>query len=471
MSNFVKGILSNFVSKTLVAGIGLLTVILVSRSLGPQGRGEIGLFMSSVALLQLICDFGNNTGIINLSYKHAQRTLWNSSLIWITGVCILAWPLIGTLTSLPFRWYIAPAAWLYSLVNLHHLLLMGKQEVHKRNLSLLVVPVTLLILFWLLSQILGSNTGHYIVAFFVALLISVVISYKLIAPSLQLTESTFVFESEVLKSGIWIQSAQAIQFLNYRLNFFLVAFLISDAALGVYNNAVILCESIWIIGHSMAQMQHMKILNTLEPAKHVHITQKVMKFNFMFTTVALIILMLIPDIFWNTLFGEGFEQVRPLFLNLSAGVLAFSISNIISHGLHATNKFKTILLCNLTGLISGFVSAWILIPDYGIKGAADAWSLGLFVSMLAYVLVYYRQNIAYLNVGTHRVSVIFSVLIAAILSYYLSNSNMQFPVYEWAQPSLALYIGFFTLFAIGLYFSILGIINSFFKSETTDIQP
>ncbi len=452
MTAFVKGILSNFVSKTLVAVIGLLTVILVSRYLGPEGRGEIGLFMSSVALLQLFCDFGNSTAIINLSYKYAQRRLWNSSLLWITGVCLLSLPIL-VFTQLPYKYFIAPAALLLSVVNLHHLLLMGKQEVHKRNISLLVVPVLLLIGFFL-SGLLGDyHSRNYILAFFLALLISVMVSYRMVQSHLKFGDSTFVFEPEILRSGVWIQSAQAIQFLNYRLNFFLVAFFISEAALGVYNNAVILCESIWILGHSMAQMQHMKILNTVGESQHFKITEKIMTINFFGTLLAMLLMMLLPTDFWSFLFGNGFEEVRPLFLNLASGVLAFSVTNIISHGLHAANKFKTILVCNLIGLICGGISALVLIPENGIQGAANAWSIGLSCSMTAFIFVYYWQNIGHYNVRWHIYIAAFS-LVAAFCSLFLSKLVMHLPVYDWANETFALELCLFLVVFFSTYFII-----------------
>lgn len=420
MSSFFKGIVSNFVSKSLVAGLGLLTVIMVSRYLGPEGRGRIGLFMSTVALVQLFCDFGNSSAIINLSYKYARRNLWLSSLIWIAGTCLLSFLILLFFTSIPY-WYLIPlAACLYSMINLNHLILMGMQDVHKRNLSLLILPLGLMGLFFIQSQMLGKFEINYIMALFVALVLGVVISYRFARPALLLVDTTFVFETEILKQGFWVQSAQAVQFLNYRLNFFLVAFFIGDSSLGIYNNAVILSESTWILGHSIAQMQHIKILNTTGESNHLKITHSMMGYNFLGTFLLVLGLFLLPQEFWTLLFGFGFEDIRMLLLLLSTGVISFSLSNIINHGLHATDRFKAILACNAIGLTTGLMAALHYIPTIGLNGAALSWSIGLFFSMLAYLFVYFKKYWSVLN----RRIVIYSLisgLVAAIAFIIVSK--------------------------------------------------
>lgn len=402
MSAFAKGILSNLFSKTAVAGIGLLTVIFVSRFLGAEGRGAIGLFMSVVALTQLVCDFGNSTAIINLSYKHNHRNLWLSSLIWIAIVCLLSYPVLFYFKHLPFVYLVPPAAFVYSFINLNHLILMGNQKVHLRNTSLLVMPLLLMLGFIALTFIIGPDTKHYVMALFAALFISALVSYRMVLPFIQ-QQSPFKFEMAILKQGFWAQSAQAVQFFNYRLNFFLLAYYIADTtssnfAIGIYNNSIILSESVWILGHSIAQMQHMKILNTESREENFKLNNRLVSLNYFGTFILMLALILMPDNFWAKLFSADFKPIRSLFFVTALGVLSFGISNIINHALHAASRFKEILLCNLLGLIAGTYTATMFMPKYQVVGAALAWSIGLFISMLAYLLVYlYHHQKFYLK--------------------------------------------------------------------------
>lgn len=385
-----KGIFSTFFAKAMVSMLGLALVILTSRYLGPEGRGIISLMMSMIALLQLFCDFGSNSALINLSYQVPQRRLWLSSLAWVGAVCLLSYVPVFFFSNIRFIFLVPVAAFMYSLINTNSLLLMGARRVSQRNIVMICLPLLLLACFALLFFNTGQGINAYPVALFIALIASAAISFVLLRDKLGPGKEPFTFEVEVLRQGAWVQGGQAVQFLNYRINFFLVAFLINEASLGIYNNVVIIAESIWILGHSMGQMQHMKILNTPDPKSHLQLTNKFIKINFIGSLGLMLLLILIPSSFWSWLFSEEFVQMGSLFIYLAPGVLCFSISNIINHFLHAKNEFRSILASNVAGLITGISVAILLIPSMGLAGACISWSSGLFASLIVYLVIYKR---------------------------------------------------------------------------------
>lgn len=361
-------------------------VVLISRELGPEGRGVIGLFMSSVALIQMFCDFGNSSAIINLSYTHSVKNIRFSALVWIAGVCLASYPVLYVFFSeIPFVSLIPPAAFLLSWYNLQNLLLMGQRKVHSRNLNLVLLPVLLIIFFVTALQLHGKQTDSYLLAWFPAVAATLFSGAAKMGKISSGTQEKLRFEPEILKNGAWVQSAQSIQFLNYRLNFFLVAYFIGEAALGVFNNAVIISESVWILGHSAGQMLHMNILNTTDEKKHLSLTRKMTLYNLTGSAILCLVLLAIPTDFYITIFGTGFEGMGALFPWLIPGVICFSVSNIINHFMHAKGMFRQILLCNAFGLLTGLVSSLVLIPSNGLSGAALAWSAGLFASLLFYL--------------------------------------------------------------------------------------
>ncbi len=383
---FKKSIFFTFVSKVSVSVLGLIMVVLISRNLGAEGRGHLSLFVSSIALVQLFADFGSSSAIINLSYKINQRKLWLSSLIWISGICFLSFGVLQSLRHVPYYIVIPFAAFLFSAINLNQMLLMGNQEVKKRNVSLLIQPASLLILFIGFYFYAEYGVMSYPIALFIALLISFSVSLILVWKFLIKNEGRFTFEPLVLKQGLLVQGAQAVQFFNYRLNFFLIAFFINDAALGLYSNAIVICESIWILGHSIGQIQHVKILNTTDEREQLILTTRLVYVNVLGTGAICVVLAFIPNSFWVLLFSKDFAQMSDLFKYLFPGVMAFSISNIYNHYFHAKSEFKRIFKYNSFGLILGLTSALVLMPLYGIQGACMSWSFGLIISMVFYLL-------------------------------------------------------------------------------------
>lgn len=392
MLSIGKGVVSIFVTKVLVAFIGLVTVILTSRWLGADGRGVVSLFVTSVAFLQLFCDYGCSSVIINLSYHRNRYRLWQSALVWAILICILSYVFILFFKDIPYVMYVPIGAFLLSVVNVHNHLLMGNRQVNKRNIILVVQPLLLLLLFTLLFFLGDKSIVAYPMAFIAGALISSVLSYGMIAGLLKSTKKEFQFEEEILRQGFWVQSGHAIQFLNYRINFFLIVFLIGDAALGVYNNAIVLAEALWILGHSIGQMLHMKILNTTQADMQRRLTIKLLLYNIGGTLLMLAVLLAIPANFWAYLFSKDFVQIQELLYWLAPGVICFSISNILNHYFHANNQFKWIVLCNICGLIAGTLSCYFLIPEYGITGACMAWSIALGAAMLVYLVLFYKRR-------------------------------------------------------------------------------
>jgi O-antigen/teichoic acid export membrane protein len=380
-----KGILSIFLSKVIVGILGLLTVVVLSNYLGTQGRGQISLFLSSVALLQLIIDYGNNTSIINLSYQYNKLNLWKSAFAWILLVSILAQLIVFFIPSFLFLYLVPITALLYSLFNLNNLILMGQQKVNQRNALLITLPLLLLLFFVLLFFVNHQSITAYPLAFILALCVSLLLSVKFVMPFLSPPEGHFEFNKRILSNGFWIQTSQVIQFFNYRFCFFLIAIYIGESQLGIYNNAIVLAESIWILGHSMGQMLHMRILNSDDDNSHWQLTLKFIGINFLGSLLLLLLLIIIPNSFWEFLFSKDFSSMSQLFPYLALGILSFSISNIINHYFHAKNNFKIILFSNLFGFVMGGISAFVLIPQYELLGAAWAWSIGLLGGMLLYL--------------------------------------------------------------------------------------
>jgi O-antigen/teichoic acid export membrane protein len=384
-----KGIFSIFLSKVIVGILGLLTVVVLSNYLGPQGRGQISLFLSSVALLQLIIDYGNNTSIINLSYHYHKLNLWKSAVLWIIMVSLLAQLIVFFIPSFQFISLVPITALLYSIFNLNNLILMGQQKVNHRNVMLVVLPLIMLLFFILLFFVFQQSINAYPIAFLLALSISLIISFKFVMPFLSSSEGGFEFNKRILSNGFWIQTSQVIQFFNYRFCFFVIAIYIGESHLGVYNNAIVLAESIWILGHSMGQMLHMKILNSTDDKVQRQLSLKFIGINLLGSSFLLLLLIIIPNSFWDFLFSKDFSSMSQLFPYLALGILSFSVSNIINHYFHAKNNFKVILWSNLFGFLIGGISAFALIPNYKLIGASWSWSLGLLGGMLVYIVAFF----------------------------------------------------------------------------------
>ncbi len=384
-----RTIILNFTSKFAIALIALISVSLVSKYLGAEGRGILSLFTFSIAFIQLFTDFGSSSALINLSYTHNQRNLWRSSYLWIILICLIAQLVVSIFYNYNFLIFTPLLALVISFSNVNLLLLLGNTKINTRNILLFITPI-----FTLLAVLYYQNTlkvSTYIIFYAIGAFCTLIISYFTIHKYIKQPIS-FRFNKSILSTGFWTQSGHAIQFLNYRLNFILIAWLLNTSSLGIYSNAILISESIWMIGHSIGQVQHLQILNNTNNEFAISTTKRYLYINLLLTILAVSCLVLIPTSFWEWLFSKEFIEIKSLFKFLSFGILAFAVSNILNHYFHAKNKFKIIVIANSIGLLANLISALILIPTYKIEGASMAWSCGLLIAMLVYIYFFAQQT-------------------------------------------------------------------------------
>jgi len=78
--------LFTFVSRLATAAVNFGTIILLSRKLGPEGKGIATLILVIVTSVQLICDFMGGAAMVYLSPRYRLKNLlfpawtWTSSL-------------------------------------------------------------------------------------------------------------------------------------------------------------------------------------------------------------------------------------------------------------------------------------------------------------------------------------------------------------------------------------------------------
>ncbi|MBC7426686.1 MAG: lipopolysaccharide biosynthesis protein, partial [Bacteroidia bacterium] len=351
-----KSVISTFASRVLVALIGLTTVVITSRFLGAEGRGEVSVITSSIALILVFCEFVGGSALINLSYRRSQKHLLYTAVLWSLLICAIAAAVIIPLQLVPSQYakHLPVLAFMFSLVTISNALLMGRREVKARNLLSVLQPFIVLATAYFYFKFQHcTDPFSYIKALYAGLTVSIVFAVAVNYRKLSNTEnSQFHFDLHIFNSGFLAQAGHFIQFLNYRLSFFVIAAFVGESSLGVYNNAITIAEALWIFGHSLGQMQHIQILNNKQPGFDKKVTLRYLHLCVFITLIMLTVVLLLPTNFWTGLFGNDFDYMRKALLLLSPAVMFFSVSVILNHYLHAKDRFKSIIAINSTGLIA-----------------------------------------------------------------------------------------------------------------------
>ena len=177
-----------------------------------------------------------------------------------------------------------------------------------------------------------------------------------------------------------------INFLNYRLDIWLVSYYDGIVQLGIYVLAVNFAQFILlysrIIGGVM--MPYLSENDEIQRRKYFATYSRI---NFASIVMIVSVLAVVGGWLLGFLYGEEFVSSGVPFNILLIGMVFTAMSQLFSIMLFSKGKNNIALIANSVGLVATVVFDVLLIPKYGIVGAAAATSMSYF--LLFTVLLYY----------------------------------------------------------------------------------
>lgn len=178
-----------------------------------------------------------------------------------------------------------------------------------------------------------------------------------------------------------VGGANTLSFLNYRVDAFMVKRLIGFQALGIYTIAVAVWEMLWVVSRAVTTACYGRLGRGSENEAS-QLASRAMRQ----TAAALIVgaagmaiagVLLIP-----AFFGSAFPGAVPALLVLLPGNMVFGVGSILAAYFtnHKGRPEISIVLAGLSALTS-FIFCLLLIPRFGLLGAALASSISYIVSI------------------------------------------------------------------------------------------
>lgn len=391
----LKQIAGTTATKILTTALGFFTVILATQFLGAEQYGNISMFVLSISLLQLVSGIAGGPALVYLVPRMTIRHLFAGALCWTLAVHLVAFIFLYVSEILPTGQlrHLIQVSLLFFLNTFAYTCLLGKKRIRPFNLILLLQALSLLCaLGWQIVFLEDTSLMVYIRALYVSSGLSALAGWFLILGYFQ-EKSTTTFGvgfRKMVRHGGFLQIANGVQLLNYRLSYFLIDQFAGRAYLGIYTAGVQLSEGIWIFGKSFAVVQYSSISNNSDPEYARTLSLRLLKATFFITLGCLSVLWLLPSGFYSFVFGKGFDQVKLVVMYLSAGVLALGISQIFSHYFSGTGRQQHNAIGSAVGLVVTAVSGFILIPAYGLAGAGITASLAYSVSTIYQLIVFVK---------------------------------------------------------------------------------
>ena len=394
-----------FLVQVFIFLFSLTNNILLSRWLGPSNLGMVALFFLFTEAVHKFTNLGLETASV---YYLSNGEFPRDQLLGTTFINALGTAVLGSMVILATihfgflnlffdpdkaaviqqgMWWCVALLVAYLTFDYGTKFLLGEQRFRRYNEMMITRPVLFLIL---LLTVYGAHQltvprvlGIYSVSWFVP----GVVMWLMVAPF------AFVWSAKITRAtvryGIKIMLSNLLTFLNYRVDVFLVGFFLTQQWVGQYYVALIVSEKLLYLtqststvffpaaSHSTAQQQKTPLINRV---------------NFLFVLLGATITALLAHWFIPLLFSSAYQDAITALLILLPGVAALTIPKVLSADFSARGKPEIPLYIGAVNFVTNLVLNIILIPRYGIEGAALSSTLGYFLAAGLIVWQYHRST-------------------------------------------------------------------------------
>ncbi len=382
-------------SKGLTLLVNFFIVVFTARIWGSEGRGEIALVIANVSVITI---FGNifcgSTVAYNAPFRQRELLL----TISLAGA-ILTSAAGAAVFSLFFRNdYFTPLFLISFLVSINSAIAvywLGKKDITKYNLLSLLGPCLILCFLILLYYVFGkTNLDTYFKAYYIGYGTLLFLAAASLAGERSFTKPDFMHGSlkGILSYGIKNEFNNLLQFLNYRLSYYFVAFLLGLNELGIFAIAVSIAEAVWIISRSMSAVHFSHVINSEDKTRSVDEAILYAGQSFLISIIILFFAFILPETLYSQIFGAEFSGLKKIIIYLAPGIIAIAVSNIFDHYFSGRGKLNLLMNRSFIGLAVTLLALPLMLKKFQLTGACMAVDLSYIFSSL-YLWIMFRKEI------------------------------------------------------------------------------
>lgn len=408
----LKSVSISFSSRIAEQVLALLTSIIITRMLGPAGKGKFTLIF---AILTIFIQFGN-LGLMSPAAYFSAKTrelakktsssllivclVWGSFLILISIIIIQSYPFLikGVNKGLVFiSLFIIPAA----LAQLYFSnILLGMERILEFNIpqllfefQRLVAAILVLVflnksLFFLVILILGI---YYVNAFINIYLVKKQTDFNLKDFNLRMLK-------EMLNKGFRVYLSTLFAFLVLRSDILLLNYFKSAYEVGIYSVGVTAADKLLLLPTTIGMMLFPKVASQNQNAGEL--TKKTLRFTSLIMLLGCFTGLILGYPAILLLFGLEFAASYLPFVLLLPGVYFLSLETVLMYDFGGRGFPRIIYLSPLSGFIMNFILNLILIPELGYIGAS-------ITSSVSYLLMLIINTAYFCRITGSRVSEMF----------------------------------------------------------------
>ena len=386
------------------------TDVLLARLLGPAAKGRFALVLLFSQLAALIVGWGMDAalGVVSGRDRDAARRGFANAVIWTAVVGGFAVVLSGWLYGLPtdvrprgplatlvpnlsaaqfgYAALAIPAELffslgLYALLGRRRVVAFAGIRLLRRGLLVVLVMGTALIARLSLDAVLVLNLATLVVTVVAIGVVAVRDGSFGLRPSASLLGEELRFGSRAIVGNL----AERLQF---RADAFLVNAFVGVRATGVYSVTQSIAETLWYVPNALGTVMFSRAVDPNSDSSGIAavLTRTTIAVAFVTAIPAFLVGPLVVPIVYTTDFARAGDALRLIL----PGIVAYSVVAVLSRFIVGQGRPGIGTFIHLAGLVGNVAVNLVLIPQFGILGAAAASSISYGLTALLTLIVFTR---------------------------------------------------------------------------------
>jgi len=382
---FKNQYVSSLLTKGILVIVGIINSVLINRYLGPTLKGEYAYILNIINIVVLILNFGIYQSYPNFKkrlYLDVQNKYFNlfvfQFLIYIcvgfvASIMVGSYSLSIILTLVPFMVLTKQLTFVAMIenFNLRNIIILGNEIIY--TLSLFVVFL------WV------PKSYHYLLVLLYLkdiVTISVILIKFKFRVKLNKLDTGLLISS--LKYGIFPMLSMLLITANYKIDIILLRWFVDFEQIGYYTVGVGLANQLWIIPDAFKDVLFSRSAKN-DSKKDIIIGIKI---NIFISIIILFVISNFGELIISFLYGVEFIEAYSVTVIIFIGIIPMILFKLINVDFVVNGKQKLSFVLLLISVVLNTLANLLLIPVFGIIGAAYASVLSYSVCGILFLLIF-----------------------------------------------------------------------------------
>jgi len=394
MFSNIKRILKNnyafsLITKVILVFFGVLNTVFINRYLGPELKGQYEYILNIINIAVLVLNLG-----VYQSYPYKKRFDDQGDVkdkyFALIIIQFIVYLIISILISIYTMNLVVTFATILISVMILTKQLMFITMIENINLrNLLNIGNQILYTVMLLSVFVFAPKSIYIL-FFILLIKDILIITKIIRSfkfSFKKSNVDYRLFFEAIRFGFFPMITALLITMNYRLDVIILRNYVEFSQIGLYTVGVGLADKLWIVPDAFKDVLFAKTAKS-DSIDDINLSIKI---NIFISIIMISIVGVFGKQIIYILYGKDYIAAYSVTIIILIGIIPMLFFKLINTLFVSVGKQKISFIVLLISVILNILGNIIMIPLYGINGAAYSSVLSYFICGISF-LTYYRNN-------------------------------------------------------------------------------